>query len=48
MVISQAHNLQKLKHISLKAVNIFVTNTKVTCLSESVHLHPHLLGCVAQ
>ena len=33
---SQVHNLQKLKNISLKAVNFFATKTKVTCLSERV------------
>ena len=39
---SQVHNLQKLKNISLKAVNFFATKTKVICLSERVfffHLH---------
>ena len=37
-VNSQVHNFQKLKKISLKAVNFLATNTKVTCLSESVHI----------
>ena len=39
---SQVHNLQKLKNISLKAVNFFATKTKVTCLSERVFFHLHI------
>ena len=42
MLISQVHNFQKLKNISLKAVNFLATNTKVTCLSESVFFHLHI------
>ena len=39
---SQVHNFQKLRNISLKAVNFLATNTKVTCLSESVFFHLHI------
>ena len=39
---SQVHNLQKLKNISLKAVNFFATKTKVTCLSERVFFHLYI------
>ena len=39
---SQVHNLQKLKNISLKAVNFLATKTKVTCLSERVIFYPHI------
>ena len=39
---SQVHNLQKLKNISLKAVNFFATKTKVICLSERVFFHLHI------
>ena len=42
IVTSQVHNFQKLKNISLKAVNFLATNTKVTCLSESVFFHLHI------
>ena len=41
-IISQVHNFQKLKNISLEAVNFLATNTKVTCLSESVFFHLHI------
>ena len=41
-IYSQVRNLQKLKNISLKAVNFFATKTKVTCLSECVFYHPHI------
>ena len=41
-ISSQVHNLQKLKNISLEAVNFFATKTKVTCLSERVFFHLHI------
>ena len=39
---SQVHNFQKLKDTSLKADNFLATETKVTCLSETVFFHPHI------
>ena len=39
--ISQVHNLQKLKNISLKQLTFF-TKTKVTCSSERVFFHLHI------
>ena len=42
VTLRQVHNLQKLKNISLKAVNFFATKTKVTCLSERVFFHLHI------
>ena len=39
---SQVHNFQKLKNISLKAVNFLTTKSKVTCLSETVFFHSHI------
>ena len=42
-VNSQMHYLQKLKNISLKAVNYFRKKSKVTCLSESVFFHLDVL-----
>ena len=40
-ITSQVHNFQKLKNISLIAVNFLATKTKVTCLSETVFFHLH-------
>ena len=43
-IISQVHNLQKLKKIHhLKQLIIFATKSKVTCQSESVFFHLHIL-----
>ena len=44
LVNSQVHtcNFQKLKNISLKAVNFLATKPKVTCLSETVFFHLHI------
>ena len=39
---SQVHNFQKLKNISLKAVNFLATKTKVNCLGETVFFHLHV------
>ena len=44
---SEVHNFQKLKDISLKAVNFLATNTKVTCLSESVFFSSSYFGVTA-
>ena len=41
-ITSQVHNFQKLKNISLKAVNFLATKTKVTCLSETVFFYLHI------
>ena len=39
---SQVRNFQKLKNISLKAVNFLATKTKVTCLSKTDFFHLHI------
>ena len=41
-ISSQVHNFQKLKNVSLKAVNILATKTKLTCLSETVFFQLHI------
>ena len=45
--LSQVHNFQKLKNISLKAVNFLATKTKVTCLSETVFFPSSYSGVTA-
>ena len=42
LLSSQVHNLQKLKNISLKAVNSFCIKNKSNCLSENVFFHLHI------
>ena len=41
-LVSQVHNFQKLKNISLKAINFLATKPKVTCFSETVFFHLHI------
>ena len=47
MFYSQVHNFQKLKNISLKAVNFLATKPKVTCSSETVFFSSSYSGVTA-